>query len=48
MLDDFGFADFLFILLVGGVIYFFVYWFGPVRKKRTEDKSEQKQADSRH
>ena len=48
MSNGLGFADVLFILLVGGVIYFFVYWFGPVRKKRVEDKSELKRPDSQH
>jgi hypothetical protein len=46
MLSDFGFADVLFILLVGGVIYFFVYWFGPVRKTRSTQTKENKRPDS--
>ena len=36
MSDGVSFADVLFILFVGGVIYFFVYWFGPLRKAKTE------------
>ena len=46
MLNDLGFADVLFTLLVGGVIYFFVYWFGPVRKTRTDKEAENKRPDT--
>ena len=46
MLNDLGFADVLFILLTGGVIYFFVYWFGPVRKTRANKKAENKRPDT--
>lgn len=42
MSNGVSFADVLFVLFVGGVIYFFVYWFGPARKSRTEnDQSDQ-------
>ncbi len=43
MFQDLGFADVLFSLLVGGIIYFFVYWFGPVRKTRVQKEKETKQ-----
>lgn len=41
-----SFADILFILLVGGIIYFFVYWFGPVRKARMDRVDSSKRPDS--
>jgi len=34
-----NFADILFILLVAGVIYGCVYWFGPA-SNRNQDKSD--------
>ena len=36
MSNGVSFADVLFVLFVGGVIYFFVYWFGPARKTKPE------------
>lgn len=43
MFTGVSFADVLFILFIGGVIYFFVYWFGPARKARMgHDKSSQR------
>ena len=45
MSNGVSFADVLFILFVGGVIYFFVYWFGPARKARI-DRDQTNQSDT--
>lgn len=46
MFTGVSFADVLFVLLVGGVIYFFVYWFGPVRKARMDRDDSSQRPDS--
>ena len=40
MIDDLSFADVLFILLVGGVIYGFVSLSGLNRKKKPSEQSD--------
>lgn len=42
MSNGVSFADVLFILLVCGVIYFFVYWIGPARKELKKTESHQR------
>ena len=46
MSNGVSFADVLFILFVGGIIYFFVYWFGPARKVKTDRDDQSNQTDS--
>lgn len=48
MFNSVSFADVLFILIVGGIIYFFVYWFGPARKSKInrDDQSQRPDAQS--
>lgn len=46
MSNGISFADVLFILFVGGIIYFFVYWFGPARKLRSSRTGQSQQPDS--
>jgi hypothetical protein len=41
-----SFADVLFILFVCGIIYFFVYWFGPARKAKADRDDQSNQTDS--
>ncbi len=46
MSSGISFADVLLILIICGIIYFFVYWFGPVRKARSDRDDQSQHPDS--